>query len=87
LSANRLIGILARKQANRGGNNTMKFSVAFVSGAQLLGPLPNQIASSIPIAAGVLVGTRSPDAASAFIEFTKGRTAAAILKAKGFDPG
>jgi molybdate transport system substrate-binding protein len=57
-----------------------------VSGAQLAGPLPGELASTTVFAAGIGAGTQSPDGAKALIQFLAGQTAAPILKAKGFAP-
>jgi molybdate transport system substrate-binding protein len=58
-----------------------------VSGAQLVGPLPGEIASVTIFAAGVGADSKSPDAAKAFIGYLKGPAAAPTLKAEGFEPG
>jgi molybdate transport system substrate-binding protein len=57
-----------------------------VSGAQLLGPLPGDIASVTVFAAGISAGTKAPEADMAFIQFLTGPVAAPLLKAKGFEP-
>ena len=60
--------------------------IVTVNGAQLVGPLPKEVASTIGLAAGIGADTKSPEAAKAFIQFLKGPTIAPILKAKGFEP-
>jgi molybdate transport system substrate-binding protein len=57
-----------------------------VSGAQLVGPLPGEFASTTIFAAGVGSGCQSPESAKGFIQFLKGQAAAPILKAMGFVP-
>jgi molybdate transport system substrate-binding protein len=57
-----------------------------VSGAQLVGPLPGDLASVTVFTAGIGVGTKSSAAAKAIIEFLTGPIARPRLKAKGFDP-
>jgi ABC-type molybdate transport system substrate-binding protein len=37
--------------------------------------------------AGIAAASKAPDAAKAFIKFITGPDAAAVLKAKGFEPG
>jgi|SRR5579884_1052444 len=61
-------------------------AIVTVNGAQLVGPLPSEVASTIEIVAGIGADAQSPEAAKAFIQFIKGPTAAPILKAKGFAP-
>jgi molybdate transport system substrate-binding protein len=56
-----------------------------VNGAELLGPLPGDVASVTLFTAGIVAGTKSPDAGKALIQFLTGANVAAILKAKGFD--
>jgi molybdate transport system substrate-binding protein len=58
-----------------------------VAGAQLVGPLPGELASTTVFAAGVGAESKSPAAAKALIEFLTGPQAAATFKAKGFEPG
>jgi molybdate transport system substrate-binding protein len=57
-----------------------------VKGAQLIGPLPGELASTTMFAAGVGAESKSPAAAKALIEFLTGPQAAATFKAKGFEP-
>jgi len=57
-----------------------------VAGAQLVGPLPGELASTTVFAAGVGAESKSPAAAKALIEFLTGPQAAATFKAKGFEP-
>jgi molybdate transport system substrate-binding protein len=57
-----------------------------VTGAQLAGPLPGELASTTVFGAGIGSETKSPDGAKAFIQFLTGQTAAPVLKAKGFVP-
>jgi molybdate transport system substrate-binding protein len=58
-----------------------------VTGAQLIGPLPGDLASTTVFAAGVGAESKSPAAAKALIEFLTGPQAAPTFKAKGFEPG
>jgi molybdate transport system substrate-binding protein len=58
-----------------------------VSGAQLLGPLPGDLASITVFTAGIGAGSKSSEAAKALIDFLIGPAAAPVLKAKGFEPG
>jgi molybdate transport system substrate-binding protein len=58
-----------------------------VAGAQLVGPLPGELASTTIFAAAVGAESKSPAAAKALIEFLTGPQAAPKFKAKGFQPG
>jgi len=58
-----------------------------VAGAQLVGPLPGELASTTIFAAAVGAESKSPAAAKALIEFLRGPQAAPKFKAKGFQPG
>jgi molybdate transport system substrate-binding protein len=58
-----------------------------VAGAQLVGPLPGELASATAFAAGLGAGTKVPEEAKAFIRFLTGPSALPVLKAKGFEPG
>jgi len=64
----------------------MASEIVPVKGAQLLGPLPGELANTTVYAAAVERGTGSPDAAKALIQFLKGPSAVPALKAKGFEP-
>jgi molybdate transport system substrate-binding protein len=56
-------------------------------GVDLAGPLPNEIQNLTLLAAGVVAASKAPGPANAFIKFIDSPTAAAVLKAKGFQPG
>ena len=56
-------------------------------GVDLSGPLPNEIQNLTLLAAGVVAASKAPGPANAFIKFISSPTAAAVLKAKGFQPG
>jgi molybdate transport system substrate-binding protein len=58
-----------------------------VTGVQLVGPLPGELASMTRFTAAVGAASKSADAAKAFIEFLTGPQAAPLLRAKGFEPG
>jgi len=58
-----------------------------VAGAQLVGPLPGEFASTTVFTAGIGAGSKSPDAARELFKFLTGPDAAARFKAKGFEPG
>jgi molybdate transport system substrate-binding protein len=58
-----------------------------VAGAQLVGPLPGDLASITVFAAAIGAASKSPEAAKSLIKFLTGPEAAPLLKAKGFEPG
>jgi molybdate transport system substrate-binding protein len=58
-----------------------------VVGAEVLGPLPGNLGSVTLFTAGIAAASKAPDAGKAFIKFITGPDAAAVLKAKGFEPG
>jgi molybdate transport system substrate-binding protein len=58
-----------------------------VAGAQLVGPLPGELASMTIFSAGIGAASKSPEAAKALIKFLTGPEAASRFKIKGFEPG
>jgi molybdate transport system substrate-binding protein len=58
-----------------------------VAGAQVLGPLPGEFASTTVFTAGIGASSKSPDGAKSLIEFLTGPVAKPVLSAKGFLPG
>jgi molybdate transport system substrate-binding protein len=59
----------------------------FVSGAEVVGPLPGDLQVTTVFAAAVPSNANQPDAARALITFLRSQGAAAIFKATGYDPG
>ena len=58
-----------------------------VSGVQLVGPLPGELGSVTEFTAGIGAGSKAAEAAKSLILFLTGPAAAAVFKAKGFQPG
>jgi molybdate transport system substrate-binding protein len=58
-----------------------------VAGAQLVGPMPGELASMTVFTAAVGAESKSAAAAKALIEFLTGPEAAAKFKPRGFEPG
>jgi molybdate transport system substrate-binding protein len=58
-----------------------------VAGAQVLGPLPGELASTTLFTAGIGADTKAPEAAKSLIQFLSGPVAAPVFSAKGFQPG
>ena len=55
-------------------------------GVDLAGSLPGEIQNTTLMAAGIVTTSQAPDAARAFIGFISSPSAAAVLKATGFQP-
>jgi molybdate transport system substrate-binding protein len=60
--------------------------IAIAPGVELAGPLPGEIQNTTLMAAGIVTTSKAPDAAKAFIGFISSPSAAAVLKASGFQP-
>ena len=58
-----------------------------VTGVQLVGPRPGELASTTVFSAAIGAESKSPAAAKAFIEFLTNPQVAPQFKAKGFEPG
>jgi molybdate transport system substrate-binding protein len=58
-----------------------------VAGAQLLGPLPGELASTTLFTAGIGATTKAPAAAKSLVQFLTGPVARPVFIAKGFQPG
>src|SRR5580692_488234 len=58
-----------------------------VAGAELVGPLPADIQVNTVFAAGVSTAAKNADGAAALIKFLTSPSAAAVIKAKGMEPG
>jgi molybdate transport system substrate-binding protein len=58
-----------------------------VAGAQVLGPLPGELASTTLFTGGIGATTKVPEAAKSLIQFLTGPVARPVFIAKGFQPG
>lgn len=58
-----------------------------IKGAELVGPLPNELQNVIIYAAGIAPGTGDPAAARSFLEFMRTDEAQRLIRAKGMEPG
>jgi molybdate transport system substrate-binding protein len=58
-----------------------------VAGAQLIGPLPGEFASTTTFTAGIGAASTSPEQAKELIKFLTGPEAGPKFRAKGFEPG
>jgi molybdate transport system substrate-binding protein len=57
-----------------------------IAGAEVLGPLPGEFASTTLFTAGIGAATQSPEAAKSLIQFLSGPVARPVFSAKGFHP-
>jgi len=76
--------VVARGEAELG--IAQRSEIVPVAGAEWIGPLPGELASTTVFAAAVGAATKSPEAAQSLIRFLTGVSAAPRLKAKGFEP-
>ncbi len=62
-------------------------NVLTAQGVELAGPFPGELQNDLVFAAAVATDTKQADAAKAFIAFLQTPDAAAVIKAKGMNPG
>jgi molybdate transport system substrate-binding protein len=62
-------------------------NVLMAEGVELAGPFPGDLQSDLVFTAAVAADTKEADAARAFIAFLQTPDAAAVIKAKGMNPG
>jgi molybdate transport system substrate-binding protein len=62
-------------------------NILSVPGAELVGPLPEEVQSYITFTAGVGANSSNQQAGRDLIEFLRSPTAIPAIKAKGMDPG
>jgi len=77
--------LVAKGEAEIGVGQTSE--IVPVAGAQVLGPLPGELASTTLFTAGIGADTKAPEAAKSLIQFLTGPVAAPVFSAKGFQPG
>jgi molybdate transport system substrate-binding protein len=77
--------VVARGEAELGVAQASE--IVAVAGAQLVGPLPGELASMTVFTAAIGVGSKTPEVAKELIEFLTGAEAASRFKVKGFEPG
>jgi molybdate transport system substrate-binding protein len=76
--------VVAKGEAEFGVAQTSE--IVPVAGAQLVGLLPGDLNLVTVFSAALGAGTKAPDAATSYVKFITGPTAAPVLKAKGMDP-
>jgi molybdate transport system substrate-binding protein len=62
-------------------------NVLMAPGVELAGPFPAELQNDLVFTSAVAADTREVEAAKAFISFLKTPAAAAVIKAKGMEPG
>lgn len=77
--------VVAKGDAEIGVGQTSE--IVPVAGAQVLGPLPGEFASTTLFAGGIGADTKVPAAAKSLIQFLTGPVAAPVFSARGFQPG
>lgn len=77
--------VVAKGEAEIGIGQTSE--IVPVSGAQLIGPLPGELAKVTEFTAGIGANSKAAEAAMSFILFLKSPAAASVLKSNGFQPG
>jgi molybdate transport system substrate-binding protein len=61
--------------------------IVIAPGVELVGPLPDAVQNVTMLSAGVTTSSKAPEAARAFVSFLSSPSAAAVLKANGFETG
>jgi molybdate transport system substrate-binding protein len=77
--------IVARGEAELGIQ--LISEIVSVPGAELLGPLPDELQAMTVISAGIVTPASEPDAARVLFKFLTSPAAAAVIKASGMEPG
>ena len=77
--------VVAKGEAEIGVAQTSE--IVPVAGAQVLGPLPGEFASTTLFTAGIGATTKVPEAAKSLIQFLTGPVARPVFSARGFQPG
>lgn len=87
----RLLSGISAAAAVAKGDAELGFSVISeilgVEGAEFAGPLPPELQVYLVFPAAVSANARLPDAAQSFISFLTTSAAAAVMRAKGMEPG
>jgi molybdate transport system substrate-binding protein len=75
---------VAKGEAEIGVGQTSE--IVPVAGAEVLGPLPGEFASTTLFTGGIGASSKVPEAAKSLIQFLTGPVAAPVFSAKGFQP-
>jgi molybdate transport system substrate-binding protein len=76
--------LVAKGEAEIGVGQTSE--IVPIAGAEVLGPLPGEFASTTVWTAGIGATTQSPEVAKSLIQFLTGPVARPVFSAKGFQP-
>ena len=80
------VGILVANGTAEIGVNQFQILMS-IAGIELVGPLPSALQETIVFSTAILADTKNAEAAKALVNFLRTPEAAAVLKAKGMDPG
>ncbi len=58
-----------------------------IQGVDVVGPLPAELQNTLVVSAGILTGSKQPDAAKALMSFLAAPSTVVVIKAKGLEPG
>lgn len=58
-----------------------------VAGIEIVGPLPGDLQDNVVFSAAIMAGTKNTEASKALVNFLRTPEAAAVIKAKGMEPG
>jgi len=58
-----------------------------IQGVDVVGPLPAELQNTLVVSAGVLTGSKQPDASKALMSFLAAPSTVSVIKAKGLEPG
>jgi len=62
-------------------------NVLMAPGLDVAGPFPRELQREVVFTGAIAANSKQPEAAKAFINFLQSAAGAAVLKAKGLDPG
>jgi molybdate transport system substrate-binding protein len=69
------------------GLGVFLINVLTAQGVELAGPFPGELQNDLVFTAAVAADTKETDAAKSFIAFLRTPDAAALIRAKGMNPG
>ena len=79
--------VVAKGDAELGVAQASEIVPVAGAGAQLVGPLPGELASITVFTGGIGAASKSPEETKTLIKFLTGPEAVSRLKTKGFEPG